>query len=73
MVFIVFSIRDGGMPRNDNFDYHLHMLFLLLVVRLFLRDWAWWKTMESQKPGNVTGSGPEVVERQLIFQMIITN
>ena len=25
MVFIVFSIRDGGMTRNDDFDYHLHI------------------------------------------------
>ena len=27
---------------------------------------AWQKTMESQKPGNSPGSGPEVVERQRV-------
>ena len=25
MVFIVFSIRDGGMVRHDDFDYRLHI------------------------------------------------
>ena len=27
---------------------------------------AWQETMESQKPGNYPGSGPEVVERQRV-------
>ena len=27
---------------------------------------AWWKTTESQKPGNLPGLGPEVVERQRV-------
>ena len=27
---------------------------------------AWRKTMESQKPGNYPGSGPEVVQRQRV-------
>ena len=27
---------------------------------------AWRKTMEPQKPGNTTGSGPEVIKRQRV-------
>ena len=44
----------------------LLLLLLLLVTRPLLRDEAWRKNMEPQKPGNSRASGPEAVEKQKV-------
>ena len=42
------------------------MMMLLLLSDPFREMGAWRKNMETQKPGNVPGPGPEVTKRQRV-------